>query len=504
MKRILMLVCLLLCAVPSAPAEEAADTNAVLACIQSAYPGCDVARLDRQGNTAAAVLEAGQQKVLCILEKQKEQWRMAVGSAAVLMPQEPLPYDVDLDTEHTLLWRYQGLNDAVFTFRAERAADGLWYFCDEVKTEANQQGHTETVLAWSEAGGGRLAYQVSGYDANDGLLWRREEGFLPAAWLKGKTDLRVFSIADFPALMEIEYDGQWPEYGYLEAAAKQLMPTYTYRGGAMTDGNIQFLMDRPDGARVLAIFHMSSGKITESTPLPKDTFYGVENFTTSLDVNGLCATVSDADTYGISYLLGYTAKGEELRLGPRVVCEVMQENHLLYYGRHPWANIQTMDWSSLPATKEKASARMNADGYALVDNPDPKDRLHLREEPDRSSRSLGKYYNGTPVAIHRVKDDWVHVTVIDCGWTQSGWMMKKYLDFSDTLVIDTNALPHDALKEGAKLYREPQKGADSRTVRAAHDWYIVGLVGEEWYHVWNPWADDAGFLRAEDIVPSNG
>ena len=32
--------------------------------------------------------------------------------------------------------------------------------------------------------------------------------------------------------------------------------------------------------------------------------------------------------------------------------------------------------------------------YAVVNNPNPQDRLHLREAPSADSASLGKYFNG--------------------------------------------------------------------------------------------------------------
>ena len=36
-------------------------------------------------------------------------------------------------------------------------------------------------------------------------------------------------------------------------------------------------------------------------------------------------------------------------------------------------------------------------GTAVVKNPDPQDRLNLREQPSETAASLGKYYNGVVV-----------------------------------------------------------------------------------------------------------
>lgn len=64
------------------------------------------------------------------------------------------------------------------------------------------------------------------------------------------------------------------------------------------------------------------------------------------------------------------------------------------------------------------------DSYAVVNNPNPEDRLNLREQPSRRSTSLVKYFNGTVVDIIEEEDDtWVFVHI---GQT-SGYMMKAYL-----------------------------------------------------------------------------
>ena len=42
----------------------------------------------------------------------------------------------------------------------------------------------------------------------------------------------------------------------------------------------------------------------------------------------------------------------------------------------------------------------DTDGYlAVVANPNLSDRLNLREKPDAGSKSLGRFYSGTPVYV---------------------------------------------------------------------------------------------------------
>lgn len=65
-----------------------------------------------------------------------------------------------------------------------------------------------------------------------------------------------------------------------------------------------------------------------------------------------------------------------------------------------------------------------------INNPNPSDRLHLREEPDGKARSMGKFYNGAPITIEAYSSsDWVKVTVDKGagGLPLTGWMNRRYL-----------------------------------------------------------------------------
>ena len=49
--------------------------------------------------------------------------------------------------------------------------------------------------------------------------------------------------------------------------------------------------------------------------------------------------------------------------------------------------------------------------YAIVNNPNPRDRLHLREKPSRDSQSLGRFFNGTQLEVLSEQKGWVRVRV---------------------------------------------------------------------------------------------
>ena len=61
--------------------------------------------------------------------------------------------------------------------------------------------------------------------------------------------------------------------------------------------------------------------------------------------------------------------------------------------------------------------------YGMVISDDARDRLNLREKPEKGSESIGKYFSGTQVEILAEQGDWYKVRVD----FQEGWMMKEYV-----------------------------------------------------------------------------
>ncbi len=60
---------------------------------------------------------------------------------------------------------------------------------------------------------------------------------------------------------------------------------------------------------------------------------------------------------------------------------------------------------------------------SVVANPDFHDRLHLRDKPSTSGKSLGRYFNGTQVEILEYQGEWVYVRVDG----KTGYMLSKYV-----------------------------------------------------------------------------
>lgn len=92
---------------------------------------------------------------------------------------------------------------------------------------------------------------------------------------------------------------------------------------------------------------------------------------------------------------------------------------------------------------------------------------------------------------------------------QRGFMMKRYLTFGqagDALYLDMSAMPPlSARDEKLKVYAEPQIGEYEWHMN--EDWNtmrVIGIIGDEWYHVWFPATGEYGFVRQSDLWAGNG
>lgn len=124
--------------------------------------------------------------------------------------------------------------------------------------------------------------------------------------------------------------------------------------------------------------------------------------------------------------------------------------------------------------------------WATVNNPDPGDRLHLREKPDTASGSLGRYYNGT--AVDRFSDfesdDWVHVSI----GNRTGYMQKRFLAFGAEQGSVQPAQPlmtvhNESASAWLNLREEPSQ--NSRVLGQFFNGKQVTVLGDlgDWLHV---------------------
>lgn len=118
----------------------------------------------------------------------------------------------------------------------------------------------------------------------------------------------------------------------------------------------------------------------------------------------------------------------------------------LAYGTLHGADLFNFKADRIPKSGQRAASALDREGWAVVNNPNPDDRLHLRTKPKKGQATLGKFYNGTPVQILETDGDWCHVR-IGFGHKLEGWMMEKFLAQEEEIDKVQPMLPTLMLKE---------------------------------------------------------
>lgn len=118
-------------------------------------------------------------------------------------------------------------------------------------------------------------------------------------------------------------------------------------------------------------------------------------------------------------------------------------NERMRIGTMESRDLFSIDFSDL----DGAAPDLDQTGWAVVNNPDPADRLHLRAEASKSGDSMGKFYNGTPVRVLRQKGDWTEVQIGFGTTARTGWMMTKYLSFGADMDTVDDAFPELGFRE---------------------------------------------------------
>lgn len=166
-------------------------------------------------------------------------------------------------------------------------------------------------------------------------------------------------------------------------------------------------------------------------------------------------------------------------------------------------NLLTIDLNQLPTSMESLISLVAPDGWAVVNNPNPADRLHLRVEPKRGAKSLGKFYNGTPVQVHETEGDWCRVSIGLDGHLE-GWMMKEYLAFGEQMQDVDCVFPQLGLKEehqNAPAYADQDMDGNGYHLNGTI--WIAGVVDDELYVILTN-RGETGYMPQEWFWAGNG
>ena len=177
-----------------------------------------------------------------------------------------------------------------------------------------------------------------------------------------------------------------------------------------------------------------------------------------------------SDSYDILYC-GLKDNDDEHRLGRGKV----------FVGTLQGTDLFDTDFDALPTTQMELQQLLDRNGWAVVNNPDSKDRLHLRTAPKKGADSLGKFYNGTPVQVIEELGDWCHVRIGLDGHLE-GYMMTRYLAFGTKMDKVACAYPDKVVREEhqySALYADAQLRREAGEM--SNDVWLVGVVEDELY-----------------------
>lgn len=485
-KRWIACVLALLCALGAAGlCEEAEDA------FRAAHPDYVIVAQDEWGDTAAAVMEGGGHRSLLVAERQNGAWQIAIDNPSALDPDVPCP-SLLLDSDMALYWAYQADGRTFSCFRQ----DGVWGNVGLIV----RAGLQETLYDYDA---GSLHVRRITCDENDNVIASRETMAFPGRWMKELITLAQFDLAKLPH----GYAGaeNWPGEYALSRTAEELFKGYAYLDGDAESDGLRFLLRRPDGETVFAgVTQDDTGlfRTGESAPLPRDArvYLGDENFTSALVIE------REGSPRASLVLSPYADGAWGLYQCPHFVGTQLGRNWMMeefghrVFGTHPWSDIATIDWASVPTDEAQLRAAFDASGWATPNNPNPQDRLHLRAGANRGAASLGKYYNGTPVRVLERGKAWTRVDI--CG--TEGYMMTRYLAFGEAARAVAQA-PASTLflrESEAALYVSPQEDASYEIVTA--DPMVIGVLEPAWFHVWYPDTDLSGYMKQDALWPGNG
>ena len=355
-----------------------------------------------------------------------------------------------------------------------------------------------------------------------------ENGFLTVRWVKYQAGGAIISeFTSFPIplskefqqrleaepfdqLISLSYSNEFQTDDFLNTS---LIPV----SGSILQSSIQphallLLMEDEAGVRRLTeITRNENGvyALRQTPPLPKgvwmDSFHaGMEELLLEWDQQH--HQVNFQRTFdGEWKLIWLTCYGEKETLNCSFglnTCTLM-DTDTMKVGTLPFDPFAD-ELTALPSTLEELNARLDRTDLAVVCNPDPNDRLHLRTKPSREADSLGKFWNGTPVQVLGERDGWCQV-VIGTDGRLTGWMLKKYLVTGLKMDQVTPCFSQQILREDEAETKTPIYTDLTLTEQyCTHaSWHLMGVVNDRLYVIVTD-EGETGYAPMEWFFDGNG
>lgn len=449
---------------------------------------------------------------------------------------EKSDYDVQvapIDEEMATLSFYQG-GRACGQFRVSRSIFTLfrmWVLPSRPEEAQRLSTVSREALAARQEG-----YTLRWY-SSDGVLEdtmvetaysKVENGFLTVRWVKYQAGGAIISeLTSFPIplskefqqrleaepfdqLISLSYSNEFQTDDFLNTS---LIPV----SGSILQSSIQphallLLMEDEAGVRrLMEITRNENGvyALRQTPPLPKgvwmDSFHaGMEELLLEWDQQH--RQVNFRRTFdGEWKLIWLTCYGEKetLNCSFGLNTGTLMDTDTLKIGVLPF-DLFADDLTALPCTSEELTAQLDRTGLAVVCNPDPNDRLHLRTKPSREANSLGKFWNGTPVRVLNERDGWCQVAIGTDG-RLIGWMMKKYLVTGAKMDQVTPCFSQQTLRDDKAETETPIYTDLSLKERyCTHSgWELMGVADDRLYVVVTD-EGETGYAPMEWFFDGNG
>lgn len=386
----------------------------------------------------------------------------------------------------------------------------------------------------------RLAARQEGYTlrwySSDGVLEdtmvetaysKVENGFLTVRWVHyqaGGSIQREFSSfpiplsKEFQQKLETEPFNQLMSLGYSSEFSTDdfLDPSLLPVSGKILQNHLQsevllLLTEDETGKRLIEITQDENGvyAIRRSPVLPSDiwldTFHAGES-DLLLDWNQQDHQAGFRRTFNgqwrLSWLTCY-GESEDLNCSFGLNTCTLMDTDTMKVGTLPFDPFAD-ELTALPSTLEELNARLDRTDLAVVCNPDPNDRLHLRTKPSREANSLGKFWNGTPVRVLGERDGWCQVEIGTDG-RLTGWMLKKYLVTGEKMDQVTPCFSQQTLRDDKAETETPIYTDLSLKERyCTHsNWHLMGVADDRLYVVVTD-EGETGYAPMEWFFDGNG
>lgn len=494
MKKIICLLFALIVLTASCASAQV-QLRDIHALCEKEYPGYEIAVQTGGADRIAMVLQNGEDNVLCIAEWDDAQgeYVMTLSNTRAVHDGEMLP-GLMFDTDgETLFITYDDGYHSVHYDSVLR--DGEW---GSVGSVAYASDGEESFSSWTCAVyDGALHYTWYREDENGNVLDTVTKPPVPVsgAFAEG------MKLAQF----DIEAYDPDPSYGLNMVREKDgfahglVAPGETVLCADLQAEHLLLLIEKEDGARCLrdAVYHNEEYSVRDSGVLPPQA--GMDAYHTGDGELYLYGYGQEAEyIFGLApdgrWLLEQIWDEGSMRVTPFAVCDLneatVMRNDGYIYGEHVWQDVMSIDFAALPRSFEQAAREIDQQNFALVVNPNPEDRLHLRERADRGSKSLGKFFNRTPVRVLERGETWTKVRIGTVA-NLTGYMMTKYLAFTEeekAAVACAFPQKHFSseyyVENGLRLLAQPDPGGEYNGLYFHRDGdMIIGVYGDEYYIV---------------------